>query len=104
MTNYVVESNADITVLTETWLKIDGQDQNIVEEPKPKGYEIPHEPRSTGFRIINMTEIVQPHLGLKSRPWHQLPSTQITEEMLEYYTKTNFLSISHDKVDFKHSY
>ncbi len=43
-----MESNTDITALTETWLKTDGQNQNIVEKLKPKFYELPNEPRGTG--------------------------------------------------------
>ena len=43
-----VDTDADLTALTETWLKTDGQDQTIEEDLKPKGYELSHEPRRTG--------------------------------------------------------
>ncbi len=68
--HYVVESNADITALTETWLKTDGQDQNIVEKLKPKGYELPHESRSTGcgggVGILHKRHVNSNHRNLPS--------------------------------------
>ena len=49
--DYVVDRDCDITAITETWLT-DEQDRTtqIVKDLCPKGYTMPHQPRTTGQR------------------------------------------------------
>ena len=49
--DYVVEKNCDIIAVTETWLPTDDAKSEVaVKALCPKGYVMPHKPRTTGHR------------------------------------------------------
>lgn len=54
--DYIIETNADIIGLTETWLADEGKNRPVIADLVPHGYEIVHIPRPTlggGVAIIH---------------------------------------------------
>ena len=46
--DFAVDNNVDFMAITETWLKSDANNNNIIGELCPTGYKFLHQPRETG--------------------------------------------------------